>query len=267
MSGGFGKFVTTPLWDYNKLLKRIVSKQDYMPAKKEDDGNPVILFLCDTSGSCRDISEESTKVAHSASVLGVRGADVWVVFHDDLEAVTDNAMHNGKAIEPELKRRIDKLKEHVNMTQDILAVVRPQLVVSITDMDSIKMNMDVLALGRWRTLILDTNVGNHGRKMPTTDVGLFYTIDALIRTNQCVGTSSYCTEKYRMEDHLYGRETVSYASRHHNIYFPTKETLEKAIILANRHLLFSFHNASIAAICASIDAYASPDRLARLTVR
>lgn len=264
MSGGFGKFSSTPLWDYGKLLKRIVSKQDYMPAKKEDDGNPVILFLCDTSGSCHHISKQATEVAQSASILGVRGADVWVVYHDDLMATTKGAMHNGEPAQKKLEEAMKKLKNPArHTTKDILAVIRPQLVINITDFDSIKMNLDVLALGRWRTLVLDTKpdlLPAPGKYEDRPRAGLFYTPDALIDLDYYVGNSSYNDGygKINFRSHLKGRYPQ---------FFPERKTLDTALVMASRYLLFSFHNTSISAICASIDAYASPDRLARLTVR
>lgn len=272
MSGGFGKFVTTPLWDYGKLVRRIASKQDYMPAKKEDDGNPVILFLCDTSGSCDHISKQATTVAHSASVLGVRGADVWVVYHDDLRAHTIRAMHNGKDAAKELDARISKLKVRAaNETQDILSVIRPQLVINITDIDSIKLCMDDLALGGWRTLVLDTFTEKdyYGRRYcdgPSPRAGLFYTLDAL--SDEYVGISSYSDfgreSASTMRQYVNGSNCEAYGRKY---YAPNPETLPRATVMANRYLLWSFHNDSISTICQNIDTYASPDRLARLIVR
>lgn len=241
-----------------------------MPAKREDDGNPVILFLCDTSGSCDEISEQSTKVAQSASILGVRGADVWVVFHDDLTATTQDAMHNGKHVQDDLERRIDRLKEHGNLTQDILRAIRPQLVINITDMDSIKMNMDVLALGKWKTLVLDTYDWRErwGGVRITPERGRFYTTNALIRDRHVVGYSSYYDESPLMENHILGIGVSDYIrKRYHTDTFPNEKTLQQAITMSNRYLLWSFHNTDVASICASINDYASPDRLTRLTVR
>jgi hypothetical protein len=71
----------SPRRDYTEFCVRLKTYRNPQPARKEEEGRPVILLLADISGSCASFSEESVKVAKAASKLGVQGADILVVSH------------------------------------------------------------------------------------------------------------------------------------------------------------------------------------------
>lgn len=284
MSGGFAT-KTTPLWDNGKLVRRLASSQDYMPAKKEEDGNPVILFLCDMSGSCAAISEASTEVASSASKLGVRGADVWVMQHSDLDIDVSSAIHNGKRVgTPQMRELMDAVN---NRTADqfglisssarynyrSIAAVKPNLVINISDMDSIALMIDVLAMGKFNTLMLSHDlysyenrwhrVGPYSEahddvlagKLKEPQFGLFYSTRALLDKRYITCRSSYCNG-IELSEHLKPGEDR-----------PKVKDMGTAKRLSNRYTLWSFGNDTVAKICYNISNFATTDRLQRLIVR
>jgi hypothetical protein len=71
----------SPRRDYTEFCVRLKTYRNPQPARKEEEGRPVILLLADVSGSCASFSEESVKVAKAASKLGIQGADILVVSH------------------------------------------------------------------------------------------------------------------------------------------------------------------------------------------
>ena len=71
----------SPRRDYTEFCVRLKTYRNPQPARKEEEGRPVILLLADVSGSCASFSEESVKVAKAASKLGIQGTDILVVSH------------------------------------------------------------------------------------------------------------------------------------------------------------------------------------------
>jgi hypothetical protein len=71
----------SPRRDYTEFCVRLKTYRNPQPARKEEEGRPVILLLADVSGSCASFSNESVKVAKAASKLGVQGTDILVVSH------------------------------------------------------------------------------------------------------------------------------------------------------------------------------------------
>lgn len=71
----------SPRRDYTEFCVRLKTYRNPQPARVEEEGRPTILVLADVSGSCRNFSKESVKVAKAASRLGIQGADVVVVSH------------------------------------------------------------------------------------------------------------------------------------------------------------------------------------------
>lgn len=71
----------SPRREYTEFCVRLKTYRNPQPARKEEEGRPVILLLADVSGSCASFSEESVKVAKAASKLGIQDADILVVSH------------------------------------------------------------------------------------------------------------------------------------------------------------------------------------------
>ena len=71
----------SPRREYTEFCVRLKTYRNPQPARKEEEGRPVILLLADVSGSCASFSEESVKVAKAASKLGIQGTDILVVSH------------------------------------------------------------------------------------------------------------------------------------------------------------------------------------------
>ena len=71
----------SPRREYTEFCVRLKTYRNPQPARKEEEGRPVILLLADVSGSCASFSKESVKVAKAASKLGIQGTDILVVSH------------------------------------------------------------------------------------------------------------------------------------------------------------------------------------------
>lgn len=87
----------SPRRDYQEFCVRLQSFRNPSPARKEEQGRPVILIMADVSGSCASFSDQSVKVAIAASSLGVPGADILVLSHSNGYPI--ELQHNGKDVE------------------------------------------------------------------------------------------------------------------------------------------------------------------------
>lgn len=86
----------SPRRDYTEFCVRLKTYRNPAPARKEEQGRPVILIMADVSGSCASFSQQSVAVAKAASRLGVPGADVLVLTHSN--GYPEELEHNGKAV-------------------------------------------------------------------------------------------------------------------------------------------------------------------------
>ncbi|MFQ3638001.1 MAG: hypothetical protein SNJ57_19425 [Cyanobacteriota bacterium] len=86
----------SPRRDYTEFCVRLKTYRNPLPARREEQGRPVILVMADVSASCSSFSEQSVAVAKAASKLGVPGADVLVLSHSN--GYPEDLEHNGKAV-------------------------------------------------------------------------------------------------------------------------------------------------------------------------
>jgi hypothetical protein len=143
----------TPLWDYPKLVRRVVTKQDYNLAKKEQDGNPTILFIGDMSGSCRNMVVETKRILMAATKMGVRGSDVWLLLSSNgefewFQQGAPELYHNGKQVDAPAKGIFDYIK--------------PQVIVNVGDEDSLHLMFYLQELGIKTLHVYANNYGNNG---------------------------------------------------------------------------------------------------------
>ena len=103
-----GEGVNSPRYDKKKFVKRLLSSQNPSPARKVEEGRPVILLMADVSGSCSSFSDHSLVVIKAASKLGVAGADVIVLTHS-----------NGWVHEVEINSKEMKVSNHFSYGETI----------------------------------------------------------------------------------------------------------------------------------------------------
>lgn len=86
----------SPRRDYAEFCVRLKTYRNPAPARREEQGRPVILIMADVSGSCASFSGQSVAVAKAASSLGVPGADVLVLSHSN--GYPCELEHNGRTL-------------------------------------------------------------------------------------------------------------------------------------------------------------------------
>ena len=97
LSGGFDTRLT-PQYDSVKLIKRLSTARDYSIARREEDGNPTVLFIGDNSPSCAHMVAQMTQILLYASKLGTRGCDVWLLIASNGQVLQPDAVRYEKHI-------------------------------------------------------------------------------------------------------------------------------------------------------------------------
>ena len=82
MTGGFDLQIT-PMWDAGEMVKRMLTHRSLDPARKYEEGRPALTLACDISGSCADISRETTAIAVASTWSGEFQSDIWCFKHDN----------------------------------------------------------------------------------------------------------------------------------------------------------------------------------------
>lgn len=89
-------------WHGGKLATRALVKSQLHRAKREEMGQPGILVLVDTSGSCMGFSDKAARVALAISEVGMTSANIAIVTHGN--GSPDEYFVNGKGpFKPEFR--------------------------------------------------------------------------------------------------------------------------------------------------------------------